>query len=38
MLADFEVGSIGFIPLAIGLAQVITWKIQQNKQQDKTEV
>ncbi|HSG60713.1 MAG TPA: DUF6249 domain-containing protein [Pseudomonadales bacterium] len=33
MLADFEVGSLGFIPLAIGLAQVITWKIQQNKQQ-----
>lgn len=37
MLAGFEVGSLGFIPMALGLAQVITWKIQQNKQ-DKTPV
>ncbi len=30
-LAGFDVGSIGFIPMAIGLARVITWKIQENK-------
>jgi len=29
-LAGFDVGSLGFIPLAIGLARVITWKIQES--------
>lgn len=37
MLSGFEVGSLGFIPLAIGLAQVITWKIQQKKKQEQAE-
>lgn len=36
-LADFDVGSLGFIPLAIGAARVINYKIQEKKKAEASE-